>query len=377
MKRPLLFIIINSFAFLSMAQNIDRSKIVVPDSIESFVLRIFDGREPCNDTLKLQLAMRYGSFSDSSREICFNFSDGERGCIDFDIDSLYQEILRLQKDNYLIHRMYGDFLLELFEEKRFSLKENSIDIAQKMYHHYFTAWLHGVFDARSLYGMGYYCSLDQKFEQSSEWYIRSLELDSLNGLTNYGLGVTLLLDKNSAEAQTYAIRAVELLTDSLQKSDAARMAGIALYNNESYERAYSYFAMADSLSPHFSLNQLFLLRSSLQLQKVAESEDIAGKIFSDSPHSPDIADRIFELYRIRKETTAYLKHIRSMKKKYSHDDEALGNLKFHEAKILFLSGKKSKAQRVLKQARNRFSRVLPPNHQAFEAVEDMMKGFEK
>ena len=113
------------------------------------------------------------------------------------------------------------------------------------------------------------------------------------------------------------------------------------------------------------------LESTEAENKPDEAVALANRIFESSPHNPDVADRIYELFRIHKKKELYLKHIDAMIHRYDDDDEALGNLKFHQGKILYLTGHQRRATRIFSQAKAHFRRVLPPNHQVFEALEDM------
>lgn len=344
---------------------------VLPETLQEAVLGAFDGAVQVSDSLKLKYAMTYGSLPGNDNQLCFQLEDARVFCVDFDADSLFQSYLSRNPNHYWAHKLYGDYLFRIFELNRFSRKEDYFDVARRMNHHYSLAWQNGMSDAHSLYALGYFCSLQERYTEAAQWYLKSLDRDSTNALVNYSLGVSYLLGKNSLAAQPYALAAVNMYADSLQRSDAARIAGIALYENGHFEEAYRYYALADSLSPGYLLNQTFLLRSLLQQGKGDEAVEMANVIFKASPHNPDVADRIYELFRIHRQKDLYVRHIQSMVDFHDGDDEALGNLKFHWGKILYITGQQRKALRVFKQAKAHFKKVLPPNHQVFEALEDM------
>ncbi len=370
MRYCFLFFLISCFA-LTLDGQISENKYrkELPDSIRTSVLAIFNHSASASDSLRLHYMMTYGS-CDIEGQLCFSFHNRD-SCLIFNVDSLFQSYLSKNPAGFWAHKLYGDYLFRQFELNRFSNNDDSFDVARRMNHHYALAWQNGVSDAHSLYALGYFCSLTERYSEAVQWFLKSIEVDSANALVNYSLGVSFLLDKNSLAAQPYALAAVSMMSDSVQRSDAARIAGITLYENGRFDEAFRYFSMADSLSPGYLLNQTFLLRSTLQQDKPDEAVALANRIFESSPHNPDVADRIYELFRIHKKKELYLKHIDAMIHRYDDDDEALGNLKFHQGKILYLTGHQRRATRIFSQAKAHFRRVLPPNHQVFEALEDM------
>lgn len=371
MRYCFVFIIIGLGQSLLFGQGSTKSHpTLMPDTLQQRVLGAFNGSAKVSDSLMLHYAMTYGSFLEVNK-LCFSLGAHGDSCLAFDADSLFQSCLSRNPNHYWAHKLYGDFLFRIFELNRFSKRDDFFDVARRMNHHYSLAWQNGVFDAHSLYGLGYYSSLQERYSEAAQWYLKSLDLDSTNALVNYSLGVSYLLGKNSLAAEPYARAAVSMYADSLQRSDAARIAGIALYENGRFEEAYRYYALADSLSPGYLLNQTFLLRSLLQQGKRDEAVEMANVIFKASPHNPDVADRIYELFRIHRHKDLYVRHIQLMIGCHDGDDEALGNLKFHLGKILYVTGQKRKALRIFRQAKAHFKRVLPPNHQVFEALEDM------
>lgn len=356
--------------FSILGQHSADSEPMLPDSLKKTVLGAFDGTAPVDDSVRLQYIMTFGSFPDENR-VCFSIDQQANCCFDIKVDSLFQTFLSSNVNSYWAYKLYGDFLFKIFEANRFSKSDDAFDVARRMNHNYSLAWQNGAWDAHSLYALGYFCSLMERYSEAVQWYLKSLEMDASNALVNYSLGVSFLLDKNSLAAQPYALNAVSLFADLAQKSDAARIAGITLYENGHFDTAYRYFSMADSLSPGYLLNQTFLLRSMLQQRNDDEAIRMANTIYEASPHSPDVADRIYELFRIANRKELYLKHVQDMVVLFAKDDEASGNLKFHFGKMLYLAGEQRKALRMFDQAKVHFKKVLPPNHQVFEALEDM------
>jgi tetratricopeptide (TPR) repeat protein len=344
---------------------------LLSDSLSSLAIDMLRDNSNYPDTVKLQFIMRYGVTKQEKNEVCFTTTAGEK-CYGFNTDSVFNACIKMNPDDYVLQKMYADFLFSEFENNLFSRKDDSFDVATRMNGHYRKAWENGVFDSHSLYAMGYYCTLQKQYNDASQWYSKSLAIDSLNPLTNYSMAVSQLLSDNSLDALPYSLKAVELYSEPTKRSDAARMAGIALYENGRFEEALNYFTLADSLSPGYMLNQTFLLRSRLQQNLSEKAVETANIIFSENPHNPDVADRIYELFRIQRKQNEYKTHIDQMKKSFSTDHEALGNLKFHYGKSLYLTGKKSKAIKTLKESKKHFTKVLPPNHQVFEALEDML-----
>ncbi len=350
------------------AQN--REKTPLHDSGVTYIDSLFKNTQPNSDSIRLVTAINSGNIEDY--RVCFTTSSGLKKCYKFNADSVFRQYLVNHPADYEMHKLYGDLLFEIFNQEKFGKQDDNFNVARRMNNHYTTAWRNGNYDAHSLYAMGYYCTLNKDYANAAKWYSESLAIDSLNPLVNYSMGVSHILAKNSKDALPYSLKATELYTDSLSRSDASRMAGIALYENELYDRAYTYFAMADSLAPGYLLNRTFLLRSMLKQGKDEEAISLANTIFTSDPHNPDVADRVYELFRIQKKQNLYEKHIKEMTRNFKADNEALGNLEFHYGKSLFIAGNNKKAIRTLKQSRNHFKKSVPENHQVFEALEDML-----
>lgn len=324
-----------------------------------------------SDSLVVAIVVE-GNTDSLGMETCFMANNREQFCARLSVDSVLDARKVADAQNFYWHLMQGHALFNRFR-RFYNQSDHALQWLHRATDAYRAAWQHEVCDAQSLYGLAYGATIERNYAEASVWYSLSVQHDSLSGVVWFDYAVNNLFAQNSLGAETAAFKAYGLLPDSVQKSDAARILGIASYENGKFDQALHYFAEANRLSPGFLMNQLFLLRSFLQQCAYTESITLSDIIFSSNAHSADVADRIFELYRIARKNAWYARHVEGMLHRFAHDDEARGNLLFHYGKQLYLNGQKRKALRVLNQSGRSFGKVLPPNHQVFEAIEQMTR----
>ncbi len=288
--------------------------------------------------------------------------------IQLHVDSLLLDLYALHPEDYRIAKALGDFYNRVFFDFGDAWGERAEALLEKSNSYYMEALEHGVFDAYSLYALGYYQSIIQNYFEAQNWFLKSLQLNADLALTNYSLAVTYLFDGLPQQGIKYSERAYQLYTDSIEKSDAARITGILYLKNQKTEKANTYFEKADSLHRDYKPNQMYLLKSSLLLGNDTVCVSLGTQIISDAPYSPEVPEEFNSLFlqenRAELLCTIYNQSLEQLIGNY----EASGNIRFHYGKLLFKDGNKRKAKRMIKKSRHDFEKVFEPDHQVFDAI---------
>ena len=295
---------------------------------------------------------------------------------EFKIDTVLLKLIEKDSSDYRLVKALGDFYYNTFQTIGDNWFLPARTLLEKFNESYHLAWQNGIYDANSLYAMAFYYSVFEDYGNASYWYERSLELEPDDPLVAYGLAVNNLLNKQPEKGIEPMEHAYHLFKDSLKKGDAARILGIMYYQTNHKELALKMFLKADSLSPFYHPNQMFLLRSQLQMGQQEPAIALAKIIFAQAPVDPDVPDELLEMFRTEGEGKLLETLFRSLLKEYKHNPEANGNLRFHYGKLLFLEGNPRRSVRMFKKSRSQFRKVLPPGHHVFKMLNDMIERIE-
>ena len=245
-------------------------------------------------------------------------------------------------------------------------------LLDKSYSYYLKAYENGIYDYYSLYALGYYQTLSQNYFEAQRWFLKSLEVKPKEALTNYNLAVTYLFDGLPNKGISYSIKAYEMYADSLKKGDAARITGILYSKIGDNTQALNYFYRANELSPNYRPNQMYLLKSYLQLDKDSLAVQLAYEVLITTLHGPEIAEEYIEMFgQFNKEELLYQVFDRTLLT-HSSDAEACGNICFHYGKVLYKKGRKHDSKQMIKRSKKYFLKVFDKNHQVFEAIDQML-----
>jgi len=336
---------------------------------------------------KCELALNY--YLSSSKHHAFSFVDLREGetldemrsnsqlaaqkMIPFAIDSVLLNALEREPVNYSLHKTLGDFYYKVYLDfgDRWYLK--SEELLEKSKYYYLTAYKHRIFDYYSLYVLGYYHTLFENYHEAQQWFLRSIRENPAEPLTAYNLAVSYLFDGLSKKGIRYAKQAYVQYADSLKKGDAARITGILLFNNQEFDEALVYFTNANDLSPGYRPNQLYLLRSLLNLNLDDRAYQLAMEVLLPTLHDPDIPDEYVELFMQQNKQELLTTIFKAVLKQFPKDYEAKGNIRFHYGKLLFKEGHSGKALKMFKKSRKDFETVFPGDHPVFQALDQMIQ----
>ncbi len=292
---------------------------------------------------------------------------------EFKPDSVLLQLIQKYPDDYRLVKALGDFYYNTYLNMGDRWFIPAKQLLENFHSYYIDAYEHEVYDSESLYSLAFYNSVFGNYHAADGWYLKSLELDSKNALAVYGYGVNCLLNKKASDGIRPMLVAYDLFEDSLKKGDAARLLGIMYYKSGMKSKALEMFSDADILSPAYHPNQMFLLRSQLQLGEDKAALALSKTIFDQAPVDPDVPDELLEMFRKEEKGELLETIFKSLLKEYKHNHEANGNLRFHYGKLLYLEGDSKKAVRMFRKSRSQFSKVLPPDHHVFKMLDDMIE----
>jgi tetratricopeptide (TPR) repeat protein len=288
------------------------------------------------------------------------------------IDSVLMSLIRHYPEDGRLYKALGDYYYAVYKSYGDQWFISARQLLEESYLHLLKAYGLNCTDAQSLYVLGYYNSLFESYHEAEMWYLRSLQLNPHAPLVYYNLGVNYLLNKQAEKGIQPMEEAFKLFNDSLKKSDAARVLGIMYYKSKNKEQALVCFELADAFSPAYHPTQMFLLRSRLQMNQVEQALKLAKIIFDQAPFDPDVPDELLEMFRMEGKGDLLANLFENLMKEYRGQHEAIGNVRFHYGKLLYLEGEPAKSLRMFKKSYNSFKKVLPANHHVFDMLEEMM-----
>ncbi|MCG8578379.1 MAG: hypothetical protein MI866_00580 [Bacteroidales bacterium] len=292
--------------------------------------------------------------------------------VELHIDSVLLRLYDENPEDYRISKILGDFYNRVYYDFGDSWGERSEALLEKSNSYYLQAFENGIVDYYSLYALGYYQSLFQNYFEAQNWFLKSLSLNPDVALTNYSLAVTYLFDGLPQKGISYSERAYELYTDSISKSDAARIAGILHLKNQQLIQANDFFLKADMLNPNYKPNQMYLLKSSLLMGNDSICENLGRDILVSSPYSPEVPEEFNTLFLQEDRVTLLCTIYDEVLIKLLGNHEACGNIRFHYGKLLYKTGEKRKAKNMIKLSKRDFEKVFEMDHQVFDAIEQTL-----
>ncbi|WP_289054057.1 tetratricopeptide repeat protein [Carboxylicivirga marina] len=292
--------------------------------------------------------------------------------IKFDVDSFLQRLHSDYPTDHRVSKVLGDFYNKVYYDFGDSWGERSEVLLEKSNSYYLQAFENGVYDYYSLYALGYYQSLNENYFDAQRWLLKSLKLKPDEDLTNYSLAVTYLFDGLPQKGIRYAERAYELYSDSLSKSDAARITGILHLKTQQLNEAKVFFEKANELHPQYRPNQMYLLKVATELGDDSLSVKLAKEVLMAEKYSPELAEEMNSLF-LQVDKIEWLCQVYDeVLEIYSADSEVCGNIRFHYGKLLYKNGQKREARKMVKQSRKDFEMVFESNHQVFDAIEQTL-----
>jgi tetratricopeptide (TPR) repeat protein len=242
-----------------------------------------------------------------------------------------------------------------------------------MYEGYTTAEKHGIVDHISLYALGYFWNINEDFKKATNYFSRSLKLDSNYAPTHYNLAY-LYSEKDSLEAALYhAWKAYNLYTYLNYKNDAGQMAGSILGKLNRHSEAISLLLDCDKLIPNTYYTYYYLLNSFLAKKRIVESQVTAHNMFNLDWKSHTINTDIIKMFIQNDQLLALEQFYNDRLEEEKFDKEYRGYVYLHLAQAFHMKNKTEEVLINIGLAQENFNICYDPGHPVFQVIEKMKR----
>ncbi len=387
-----IFLCFSGFVLNAQQDVIDSARSLVNEKQYYSAWELLHSADPRNNNPRLleeKTTLVSSYFVNSINHVLFGLKDleedetvmdyrgkpGSYDMIKFDADSLTRRLIRKNGKDYLLYRNLANYWFEVYLSYANSLESgaNPLDTVQK---YSAKALKHGDEHFRTYYLLAYCFTMDQSFQKAIPLFRKSIQQNDTFPASHYNLGYAYLFTNQQANAVIHANEAFRLYQDSLQKADAARMAGIALMELGKPDKAQMFYERSMDYSP----GDYNTLQNMLQLYFATGDADradsVATEIFARAPASPRVIDDLANLYRQEGKTADFTSLMQEQLEEYEGRYEAKGNIYFGLAKLK-MEAEPVKAKEYLLKARENFAEVLPGSHYVFNVILQALEHIEK
>lgn len=391
MRKSFLILAFVLYALVSFAQN--DTLVLVQHLIQTkkyeSAMNLLNAADPTNDRpdyviTKTDLVLNY--FVSSIMHQIFALKDlkpnedvndyrGEQGSYSmffFAPDSLLNRLKAKYPDNYEIHKTLGDFYRQVDIKYGNWFSDSVLDY---MYDNYKIAYEHDVYDANSLYCIGYYLLLTQSYENSISYFEKSLELDPQHSDGHYNVAYAYIYVEKPELAIPHAQKSLQLYKDKELKADAARMLGVIYFEQNDYSTALKYFKQSDKIFPYDFNTQMHILDAQLGLndKKCAAT---TSKIFNIEPGHSVICQRLTDSYIRAGKAQDLITFFQNTISKSSFDDMSVGVIYYYLGDLYKENKNNAKAKDSYFKAKEYLLKAGYDDDETYQAIEEYMKELE-
>lgn len=293
----------------------------------------------------------------------------------FDPDSITRRLIPEYPDDHRLYESICDYWFDVYLKynDRAEGRKSPLDTVKKFAK---LAIEKGADDYDTYYKLGYSHTVDEKYGKAISAFKKSLKRNDTFPATHYNMAYSYLYTNQPSNTVIHANKAFELYDDSLQKADAARMAGITLLEMDKHKKAVSYLEKSLQYDPRNFSTLKNLLKASFILEDTIKADSVAEKIFAFAPANPGNVNRLYRLYKEENKIEQLIHLMKKLLKKYKGESEISGNIYFVLAKAT-MEEKPEQAREYLLKARENFRKAYPENHQVFEVVRQVLEHLEK
>ena len=174
------------------------------------------------------------------------------------------------------------------------------------------------------------------------------------------------------KALEHAEKSFQLYTDSVLKSEAARMTGYIHIQNNDYAKAILYLKNADKLTPKDYYTWKLLLQSYIAT-KSPETATMTENLYMLDPKNYNIYNDLMSIYYTTDETQLpQLLHLFKTQLKQQTSNTVLLNLNFAIGNAEFHTGDKKNAKTYLLKAKELIAQESDPDEEMSEVLDDLI-----
>ena len=297
---------------------------------------------------------------------------GNYSLIYFAPDSLLKRLKTIYPDNYLLYKTLGDFYRSVDNNYGNWLSDSVLDY---MYENYDIAYHHGVFDEKSLFCLGYYHLLNQAYEKSIPFFLKSLELNPQNADCHYNVAYAYIYAEKPDLAVPHVKKSFTLYKDNNLKSDAARMLGVIYFQRKDYVSALKYFRKADKILPDDFTTLMYILDAQLELND-KKSVATTIKIFNLEPGHPTICKSLTDSYIAAGKVQDLIIFFQNKINKSSFDDRSIGYIYYFLGGLYKENKDNAKTKESYLKAKEFLLKAGYNDDEVYQTIEEYLKELE-
>tara|TARA_B110000211_G_scaffold223046_1_gene272470 strand:+ start:450 stop:1628 length:1179 start_codon:yes stop_codon:yes gene_type:complete len=291
----------------------------------------------------------------------------------YKIADIIDSLQKAHPTDYRLKKVQGDFYYDISILYGKDWIINKQEVTRRMYEGYTTAENHGIEDHISLYALGYFWNLNENSKKATNYFSRSLQLDSNYAPTHYNLAY-IYSEKDSLEAALYhAWKAYKLYTYLNYKNDAGQMAGSILGKLGRHGEAITLLLDCDKLIPNTYYTYYYLLNSFLAKKRIVESQVTAQNMFNLDWKSHTINTDIIKLFIQNDQLFPLIQFYNDRLEEEKFDKEYRGYVYLHLAQAYQMKSKTEDALINVALAQENFNICYDPGHPVFQVIEKMKR----
>ena len=378
------------FVSLTFSQNspLEKANKLIEDRKYASAMKVLNEADPQNQDpglviAKSDLVLNY--FTKSIMHKIFGLKDleknedlmqlrGGEGNFDmqaFDPDSILNNLIQKQPDNYKLRIALGNYYLEVHDKYPEGWFEPDSIVVQKFKDNYIEAYKNGISDYWSLYGIGNAYLIEKDYKNSIPYFEKSIELKNDYATCHYNLAYAYMYTDQQEKGISSAKKSMDLYVDPDYKSDAAKMMGVMYRELKQNEKSLEYYYQANTIKP----NDYNTLKPMLELETALNKETYKGttkEFFLLAPGNPTIYQNLIQIYGSINKQDELIDFLEKEKPDFKSDNKVNGNIFFYIAAIQYNKDDFKNSKANFETAKEIFKMVYPSDHGVFSVIDSYM-----
>lgn len=287
----------------------------------------------------------------------------------FDIEQVLSNLIKIRPNNWKLHKALGYYYYEVYLKYGSGWTKDVNTLLDNAEKHYLQAKRHGEYDYKSLHALGVIHLRRKKYEEAVSFLLDSIKLNSNYAPSKYNLAYAYLYLNKRKNALKYAKEAMMEYRVAPLKAEAARMVAVIYKELKDDKNALIYFKKANAIQPNVYVTLKPMLALYLKKRDTKTAYKIATALFLLNPKNPALSNDILRAYAQYNEKKELIRFFDNMLKRFSGDDEVMGNLYFHKAKFFLQEGNTDGAKNSLKTAKEHFKKCFANDHKVLNTID--------
>ncbi|TVR79739.1 MAG: hypothetical protein EA412_05755 [Chitinophagaceae bacterium] len=302
--------------------------------------------------------------------------EGDYKLFYFPFNDILAEKLLDYPEEFELHKWLGLFyylIYDLYEEEWLIPADNIIELAK----HHLQVYA-GVSEKPFKYSgkLGFVYLLSGEFTTSIYWIDEALKREPENPELWYNKASANFYMERFDLISENALRSARYQDDPFFKADAYRMAGIGFFQMNQLNEALEVLQKANDIFPGFHLTEIQLLETKLLLNQNRRAFRLANDMFAANYSEPQVTNDILQAFLKVEEYRRLNRFFRRNKRVHRRNDEALGNLYFHEARFNLHKEDRTEALKNFKTSRTYFEKSVDEYHYVFDIIDEAIRQIE-